>query len=856
MKKILALSIIITQLIMYAGAQEFDLKYYLPNKTSYNPKIPTPKQVIGHHVGEWHVSHDRLVNYMYDLAEASDRIQIREYGQTFEARPLLVLTITSPENHKNIEAIKNKHIQLTDPAVSGQLQLDDMPAVAYMGYSVHGNESSGSNASLLVAYHLAAAQGPEIDKLLSETVILLDPSLNPDGLQRFSGWVNSRKSYNLSSDPNNMEQNEAWPGGRTNHYWFDLNRDWLPVQLPESKGRIALFHEWKPNVLTDHHEMGTNSTFFFQPGIPSRNNPLTPESTYKLTSKMGEYHARALDEIGSLYYTKESYDDYYFGKGSTYPDINGAVGILFEQASSRGHAQESTHGILKFPFTIKNQFTTSLSTLKAVSEMRLDFLEHQREFYKQAAQEALKDTDKAYVFASKDAYRSYHLAELISQHQVEIYHATKGMALDGINYNNDEIYVIPLNQPQYRLIKAMFETRTEFQDSLFYDISTWTLPLAFGVEHSTLNSKSFNTSFLGEAFEPEVKPTGKMIGGQSQYAYTFEWFGYYAPKLLNELLKKGYKVKVANVPFNGSGEKLFARGSIIIPVQVQEKSSDSIFSLLSALAAETGVDIHALSTGLDYNGVSLGSPSFDKVQQPRIMMLVGDGVTSYDAGEVWHLLDQRFDMELSLVPTAEFNRVNINKYNTLIMVDGRYNGISTQAKDKLKAWIQNGGTVVASQRAVNYLSTAGYGRFDFVKPTINDSSSIKRYADINKVKGAREIGGAIFETTIDTTHPLLFGYYKPTMPIFRNSRIFLQKANSAFANPMVYTDSPLLSGYISDANLNLLKGTSAVGISNYGKGKIIGFTDNLNFRAFWYGTNKVFMNAIFFGPVIDRAAGR
>ncbi|UII34455.1 M14 family metallopeptidase [Fulvivirga ulvae] len=856
MKKILVLAAIISTLISLVHAQKFGLKYYLPQQASYNPEIPTPQQVIGHEIGEWHISHDRLVNYMYKLAEASDRIQIKEYAQTFEARPLLILTISSKKNISNIEEIKGKHAQLANSETSGQLDLRNMPAVVYMGYSVHGNEASGSNAALLVAYHLAAAQGSEIEKLLDETVILLDPSFNPDGLQRFSGWVNSRKSHNISADPNNMEQNEAWPGGRTNHYWFDLNRDWLPAQLPESRGRVALFHEWKPNVLTDHHEMGTNSTFFFQPGIPSRNNPLTPKNTYTLTSKMGEYHAKALDDIGSLYYTKESYDDYYYGKGSTYPDINGGVGVLFEQASSRGHAQESIHGILEFPFTIRNQVTTSFSTLKAVNEMRADFLEHQRNFYQEAALEAQKDQNKAYIFASKDEYRSYHLAQLISRHQINIYHPKKPMEVNGFSFSADQLYVVPLSQPQYRLIKAMFETRTEFQDSLFYDISTWTLPLAFGMEYEVLSAKTFNNNLLGQPFSAEQKPAGKIIGQQSPYAYAFEWYGYYAPKLLNELLKRGYSLKVGNEVFNGADGKQFARGSIIIPVGIQDKTSDAIYNTLSQLAIETGIDIYALTTGLDYNGVSLGSRSFDKVQKPKIMMLVGEGVTPYDAGEVWHLMDQRYDIDLSLVPINEFSRIDMDKYNTLIMVNGRYNDISTPAKDKLKTWLQNGGTIVASKNALKFLASSGFGKFEFEKLSDKDSLTIRKYADISETEGAREIGGAIFETKVDTTHPLLYGYYKPTLPIFRNSRLFLKKADNSFANPILYSDSPLLSGYISKGNLDLLKGTSAVGISNYGKGVIIGFTDNLNFRAFWHGTNKIFMNAVFFGPNINRAAGR
>ncbi|MDC1520637.1 M14 family zinc carboxypeptidase, partial [Polaribacter sp.] len=334
------------------SSQEVDLSYYLPKEATYNQNIPTPKSVIGHEVGEWHVTHDKLVEYMKALAKASDRISLENRGTTFEGRPLLLLTITSPENHKNITRIQENHIHGTD---NSDKDVSKDPIVVYQGFSIHGNEPSGSNAALAVAYYLAAAN--DIDNLLDNTVILFDPSYNPDGLQRFAYWANTNRSKNINPDPNDREYTEIWPRGRTNHYWFDMNRDWLPVQLPESRARISSFHEWLPNILTDHHEMGSNSTFFFQPGIQSRTHPLTPKLNQELTKEIGTYHAKAFDKLGSTYYSEESFDDFYYGKGSTFPDINGSIGILFEQGSSRGHAQETANGVLTFPFTIRNQFT-------------------------------------------------------------------------------------------------------------------------------------------------------------------------------------------------------------------------------------------------------------------------------------------------------------------------------------------------------------------------------------------------------------------------------------------------------------------------------------------------------------------
>lgn len=825
---------------------------YLPASITYNSAIPTPASVLGHEVGEWHVSHDKLVQYMYALAEASDRITLEETGRTFENRPLLLLTVTSPENLQNIDVIRESHLEVSDPSKQSQTP-GNAPLVVYMGYSIHGNEASGSNASLLVAYHLAAAQGDAIDELLDKTVILLDPSFNPDGLHRFSSWVNSRKSSVVSADPNNMEQNEAWPGGRTNHYWFDLNRDWLPVQLPESQARLAMFHKWKPNILTDHHEMGTNSTFFFQPGISSRNNPLTPQETYRLTAAIGEYHAAALDKIGSLYYTNESYDDYYYGKGSSYPDINGAVGILFEQASSRGHAQENDRGILSFPFTIKNQFTTSLSTLEAAVALRDELLTHQQQFYRDALEEASNDGEKVYLIGSRDRMRTYHLGELIDRHDIEVYHVKGGTTINNIRYSEDELLAIPLEQPQYRLIKAMFERRTSFQDSLFYDISTWTLPLAFGVDYRAGGSRDL--ALLESRFSKEDIPVGNVTGPSNPYAYIFEWHEYYSPKMLYTLLSAGYKVQVAHASFNSGGET-FKRGSLVVPVSVQPDEADSIHQLMEKLASSNSIHVFATSTGLDYAGKSLGSPTFSVLKEPKIAMLVDNGVRSYDAGEIWHLLDQRYNIPMTLLPVDLVNRADLDRYNTLIMVSGNYGSINEQGQERLKRWVQDGGTIVAFGSALRFLNGAGLGSFTTINQDEKDSLQQKRYADLSETSGAQEIGGAIFNARVDLTHPLLYGYYHETMPLFKNDELFLTPSKNPFANPIMFTVDPLLSGYISDPNLDMLQNSSAAGIHAMGQGRIIGFNTNLNFRAFWYGTNKVFLNALFFGREINSRAAR
>ena len=838
MKKYTLLVVVLLLGISKNIAQDYsvNLDYYLPTNVSYNPNIPTPKSSIGHQVGDWHITHDKLVQYMYALASSSDRITIEDRGATFEGRPLLLLTITSANNHLNIETIRQQHLELTQKEPS-TTNINEMPIVVQQGFSIHGNEPSGSNAALAVAYYLAAAQGPAIDTLLNNTVILFDPSYNPDGLQRFAYWANTNKSKNINPDPNDREYDEVWPGGRTNHYWFDMNRDWLPVQLPESRARIATFHKWMPNILTDHHEMGTNSSFFFQPGIPSRTHPLTPQQNQDLTGEIGTYHATAFDKIGSFYYSKESFDDFYYGKGSTFPDINGSIGILFEQASSRGHAQESVNGILTFPFTIRNQFTAALSTLEAAVAMRQKILSYQQEFYQQAFKEAVKAD--AIVFGDeKDPSKAYHLAEILMRQNIQVHKIANDFTSKGKRYTKESSYAVPKNQRQHRLINAMFEKRTEFKDSLFYDVSAWTLPLAFNLDYN----QNIPTDKVGEKITTLTKP-GANAPKYSEYGYLMQWHDYYTPKALNMLLKKGIRAKVGMTPFT-SQDKEYDYGTILIPVQNQDLSPKDIAKAIEEIVAQTGVTIDPANSGQTQK-VNLGSNQFKALKLPKVAMLVGDGINPYDAGEIWHLFDQRYDMHITKLDTKNFRRVDISKYTDIIMPATRGNALNKDAAKKLKTWVQNGGTLIGYKSAGKWLEKNEFMKMTFKsnKTTATDISFEQR----SNYNGAQYIGGAIFQTTLDRSHPIAFGHKNKNLPVFRNTTLFIEADKNSYNNPIKYTASPLLSGYISLPNLELLKNTVPFKKAKLGRGNVLYFTDNTNFRAFWYGTNKLLMNAIFFG---------
>jgi hypothetical protein len=829
-----------------------DLSYYLPDSVSYNPAIPKPKDIIYHEVGEWHVTHDRLVNYMRAVAAAApDRIKLETMGFTYENRPQVLLIITSPTNHQHLEEIRQEHLKLSDPSQSASVNTARMPIVVWIGHSIHGNEQSGSNAALVTAYYLAAAQGRQIDELLENVVILFDPSFNPDGMQRYSTWVNQHKSKNLVSDPNDREFNEAWPGGRYNHYWFDLNRDWLPAVHIESQHRLEWFHKWKPNILTDHHEQGSNATFFFQPGVSSRVNPLTPDKNQELTGKLAKFHARFLDRIGSLYFTKENYDDFYYGKGSTYPDINGAIGILFEQASSRGHLQQTNNGLLSFPFTIRNQFVTALSTLEGAKTLRKEFLDWQRDFYKNAIAEAAASPVKGYVFGSNSDRTSTEIfRQMLQRHEISVMRSATDITAGGMNFDKENSYVVPLEQRQYKLIRTIFEKTLSYRDSLFYDITSWTMPLAFGLPYAELTTLPQKTSGLGVPLKTD-KPV------KSEYAYLIPWGDLNTPAVLYELLNKGLIVKVAMGGFEmqlNDRRVKFSSGTLLVPVKAQAINSENLYTLLSGSLDRYHVQSYAIQTGASTSGMDLGSSKFAVVTKPSIAMITGPGVNATDAGEVWYLLDQRMNMPATHLEPAVFNRVSLDKYNTLILAGGSYSELN---KEKLKTWVQDGGTLILTEEAVTWASQNGISDVKFKKlRAATDSTQKLAYTDREQVDGAQLIYGAIFGAEADLTHPLAFGYDQKTISLFKANKVFMEKSKNPYATPFYYGAKPLQSGWVSKENGDAIRNSAAVIVNTVGDGRVINIADNPNFRAFWLGGTKLFMNAIFFGRIIDAASGR
>ncbi|MCH2180577.1 MAG: hypothetical protein MK108_01100 [Mariniblastus sp.] len=832
---------------------------YWPAEVDFDPAVPTPAEVVGFEIGQRHLTHAQLVHYLQVLAEQSDRVAIETYATSHGKRPLLLLTITSPSNRKRLEEIRQQHRKLARPSVSSQVDISDLPAVINMGYGVHGDEPSATNCAPLVAHYLAAAQGEEIEKMLDDCVILLDPSLNPDGFNRFANWTNAFRGRVPNPDSQHAEHNQNWPPGRVNYYWFDLNRDWLPAEHPESRGRLRNYHRWKPNVVLDFHEMGTNSTYFFQPGIPERTNPLTPMENVDLTRQFADYHARALDRRGSLYYTQERFDDFYMGKGSTYPDLHGAVGILFEQASSRGHVQENVNGLLRFHETIANQFTTSLSSLRATVDLRESLHEFKRSFYREALEKAGRDKVKTFIFSSPgNRTRLQNFAETLLRHDIRCYWPEESFAVGDRAYDPRWTLVVPAAQAEYRFIRSLLMRRKSFKENVFYDVSSWTLPLAYDLEQFGSPEKVDVTGMrpaklfdrAAQAFEPD--PSARF--------YLVDWRDDAAVQLVSQLLKKGVNVKVALQPFSVTEEdasQSYPAGTLLLPLGIQADKRSTIEDVLSQGAARGNI-ISPVASGLTSSGIDFGSSNFVTLPQPKIAMPVAGGVSPYGAGEIWHLLDTRVSMPVSMLKPDRLETTDLDGYTTLLFPAGRYNKLSSERWQAIREWVGDGGTVVAVGKSGPSVAEAIQGDWatDLDPETEDgavDAKSVQLPFDSKaKTRALQLISGAIFNTRVDLTHPLMFGKTRKTLPVFRNHTSVLQPSDNPYCNPMMYdTEKPHLAGYCSEENLGKLKSTAAAVVYPIGQGRVVVIADNPNFRAFWHGTSRVFLNAIYFGHTMN-----
>jgi 2-hydroxy-3-keto-5-methylthiopentenyl-1-phosphate phosphatase len=584
--------------------------------------------------------------------------------------------------------------------------------------------------------------------------------------------------------------------------------------------------------------MGTNSTFYFDPGKESSNNPIVPDYLYKnIYPKFGEYFTKATNSIGSMYFTKEAFDKLYPGYGSSYINFYGGAGFLFEQGSSRGHVQETTTIPITFGFTIRNQFTASLATITASLAEKDDLIELRKQFYVTAKQQAANSVIKGYSFGDpNDFNRTKAFIDLLLLHRIDIY-----------KVSNSTNYFVPTAQDNYIMVKSIFENQITYKDSTFYDASTWSLIHAYGLPFTEVKSSMVLAEKVNAPLVLNNSPIVK-----SNYAYLVNNTDYNIHQFIYALQSEGVFVQTATRTFstNINGEnKNFGYGSIIISVQQQKVGADELYNIISKASVAANIKVHTVATGYSNSGIDLGSNYIKTLKKPEAAMIIGTGVAASEAGEIWHLLDQRLNMPITKIDILNFSRVRLERYNTLVMVSGAYNFLDKNSIDKIKAWVQNGNTLITIKSGAEWAIKNGFTKFKLAV----DSSTTKGRLDYDRasdMEGAKALGGSIFSIDLDTTHPIGYGFSKRKVSVYKNNSTFFQNSTSAYSTIAQYTNTPLVGGYLHPNSLKMIKNSPSILVGAEGSGRVILFADEPNFRGTWYGTNKLFLNALFLGSIM------
>ena len=817
----------------------------LPEDFDPHPGIQAPEEFLGFDLGQRHLRHDQITAYLDYLASVSDRLVVERIGQSHEGRPLKLLTFAAPERLAELDQLRADRQRASHEGVG--------PAVVWLGYAVHGDEASTATAAVVMAWYLASARNPDVLSWLDDLIIVMEPVLNPDGLDRFAHWVNMHRGRHPSADPNDREHHEAWPRGRTNAYWFDLNRDWLPLVHPESRARMAHYHQWRPHVLGDWHEMGPNSTYFFQPGVPERNNPLTPERNFELTGKIAEFHADRLDAAAQPFYTRETFDDYYVGKGSTFPDLTGGIGILYEQGSVRGHVQDTAYGRRTYAEAVANQVRTSVSTLEGSHALRDELIAYQAEFFASARREAGRSGRAGWLLGDDgDPARAHTLIDLLLRHDIQVLPVTEAVTLRDRRHEPGSAWLIPADQDHFRFLRAIFDPVLDLPMETFYDVSTWPLGMAWDLPLEIVRQSPATGPALSEL--PAQQPHA--VAPQA-LAWLVPWDQHGAAPVLAALLAEGYRVQTLTRPTRvrdvGGDERELVRGSLVIHRGLQPDTVEAPAQRLAELAARFSVELVATGRGLAVSGLDLGSPSAPVLEPVRPALLVGQGLRATHAGYIWHWFDRVLEQPLTQLDWQRLGAIQLGEYTHLILPDGNYAALPEAIGQQLGQFVLAGGALIAARGAAAWVETLEL-EWNFVEvedePAPSGPPERRAYEDFRTDFARELIGGSALAVELDISHPLAFGYQRSDLVLMRRGTQRLRHVDNAYSAAALYSDEVLASGFLSERNRERLHGTPALSATRHGRGVIVRMPDDYLFRGYWLGTERLFANALFFSRII------
>ncbi|MBL0355581.1 MAG: zinc carboxypeptidase [Chitinophagaceae bacterium] len=813
-------------------------------------QLKSPDEFLGYPLGSKYTPHYKIVNYFnYVATAASGQMKLQQYGETNEGRPLLLAFIASAGNAARLEDIRKNNLRLTGMLTDKPADIN-APAIVWLSYNVHGNETSSSEVAMKMLYELLNPTNTQSAAYLSNVVVIIDPCINPDGRDRYVNWQAQVVGRNVNPDPNGREHNEPWPGGRSNHYNFDLNRDWAWQTQVETKQRIKVYNQWMPQVHSDYHEQGYNNPYYFAPAAEPYHEVITPfQRSFQV--EIGKNNAKYFDANGWLYFTKEVFDLFYPSYGDTYPVYNGSIGMTFEQAGlSRASTAviTNTGDTLTLKDRIAHHFTTSMSTIEVVSKNTGRVITAFKKFFDDARAGGVGEY-KTFVVTDVATNRIDGLKRLLDDNAIQ-YTYSSGAALKGYNYftQKEEAFttsnslVVSTYQPKGVLAKVLFEPVSKLADSATYDITAWALPYVYGLQSYAVKEK-----IAGE--NKAVTGVTQAVIPLNAYGYLVRYSSFEDSKLLAAILQAGIKVRFAERDFSIANKK-FSRGTLIVLRKGNEEKLDE----LQRAAKMFNASVTPIESGFMDTGFDVGSEKVHFIKKPNVAMITGKGAYSESAGEVWHLFDQQLNYPITLINADDVNNVNWKNIDVLIVSGGRYKFLSDkEASADLKNWVRQGGKIIAIENAVSQMATGEWGIK--IKKSEEDKDKEKKddkpnYEDLKKFAesehdGIRSyIAGAVYRIDLDITHPLAFGLGDNYYTLKQDDKVY--EFFKEGWNVGVIKKDNYVAGFVGSKIKDKIKDAMLIGEQPMGSGDIIYLADNPIFRNFWESGKLLLANAVFF----------
>ena len=810
-------------------------------------QLKSPDEFLGYPLGEQYTPHHKIVSYFQHAAAARPQMmKLEQYGQTSEGRPLLLAFIATEENFAKLEDIRKNNLRLTG-LLNDKPGDVNAPAIVWLSYNVHGNETSSSEVSMKTLYELLNAGNAQTKEYLKNTVVIIDPCINPDGRDRYVNWFTQMKGKNANPDPNAREHSEPWPGGRYNHYNFDLNRDWAWQTQVETQQRMVQYNRWMPQVHSDYHEQSYNNPYYFAPAAQPYHEVITNwQRDFQVA--IGKNNAKYFDENGWLYFTKEVFDLFYPSYGDTYPIYNGSIGMTFEQGggSRAGSAVVTGNGdTLTLQDRIAHHFTTTMSTLEVVAKNVPRVIKEFKQFFDDGKNNGVGEY-KSFVITDAATNKINALKKLLDVNGIS-YGTTAATTLKGYNYftgkeetfNAANSLVVSTYQPKGVLAKVLFEPRSKLIDSATYDITAWSLPYVYGLQAYAVKEKIVVNNYT---------PTSKNNAiPQTSYGYLCAYGSFEDAMFLAAIVRAGIRVRYAEKDFGFNGGK-FKRGSLI----VLKKGNEGKMGAFEMAAQKYDVKVAAISSGFVEIGADFGSEKVHFINKPTVAMLTGKGVDASAAGEVWHLFEQQLNYPITLINAEDIDRVNWKDIDVLILPNGRYKFLTDKDADKdVKSWVRQGGKLIAMENAVAQMAGSDWGiklkKGEDEKKDKDDKPIT--YAEIKKFEASEHngimsnIAGAIYKIELDNSHPLALGFPDFFYNLKQDANMY-EYLKDGWNVGVIKKDS-YTAGFVGTTLKEKIKEGLSIGVQDFGRGSIVYLADNPIFRSFWENGKMLFANAVF-----------